>query len=719
MNLSIRKIAAIAFAAMLSFSCKNPDTGAADVSFSVYDNSGETPKTIESPARGLVNYQLRVISSTDWRLDAGDASSWVSITPSSGTKGARQLSMTVSENKEEISRSALISFYCADKQVASFAVNQAKAEPQDSSVIIPPVSADVPVADLLDVLFKNDGTGFDNSQSQMEIETVSGAAAVSYFNDHYERYVAHFNHTLGSGTTSGYYKIDYTNNANFQKALADGHTLEVLFRMDAANTGASEVKMFSSMQAGGTGFLITTSSRGKSITFLPNVSTTGKSSWKWTESGIVPEVGRYYHVIGVWDKNKGKSRIYVDGELKSEIDAKGDLVFPTEGNTWFCVGGDPSSSSAHSAFNGDVAIARVYDDPLTQEQVNLLYEEVKTDAVPQVITLSDISYQPSGNVAKGCYFYIYGKGFKDGDIVRFESLTDSALRMVCDTKLVTDGLRVTIPMGIISGGYRLTLVRGDVIYPIGSTTVNVVSELNDIRTTKVVAHRGYHPGSVTENSMASLIEAQKLGVYGSEFDVYVTTDDVVVLYHNATLTNDGRRLDSCTYDEIKDYKLANGESLPTLDQYLEQAKKYPNVKLILEIKPHNSAEKNMRAAAACVSAVKAHGLVDQVEYISFNYDICKKVVELSPGSMVQYLNGNLAPSVCYADGIMGIDYNSSKLKDEWITEAHSLGMIVNVWTVNNKSEMLKFISKGVDLLTTDECEVALGLLERPFVTPAE
>ena len=149
----------------------------------------------------------------------------------------------------------------------------------------------------------------------------------------------------------------------------------VSYEGDIPNT---ETKPFSAMQGGGTGFLVTTinSSRQNELCFLPNVSTTGASTWRWTTSGIVPRSGIYYHVIGVWNKEEGKAYIYVDGELKNTIDAPGDFRFAASGNNWFCVGGDPNGSSGHQSWNGDVVIARVYDKPLTQADVTNLWDKV-------------------------------------------------------------------------------------------------------------------------------------------------------------------------------------------------------------------------------------------------------------------------------------------------------------------------------------------------------
>ena len=56
------------------------------------------------------------------------------------------------------------------------------------------------------------------------------------------------------------------------------------------------------------------------------------------------------------------------------------------------------------------------------------------------------------------------------------------------------------------------------------------------------------------------------------------------------------------------------------------------------------------------------------------------------------------------------------LSDALIFKAHDLGMDVNVWTVNNRSDMFKFIEKGVDYITTNESALALELVSRPYIT---
>ena len=85
--------------------------------------------------------------------------------------------------------------------------------------------------------------------------------------------------------------------------------------------------------------------------------------------------------------------------------------------------------------------------------------------------------------------------------------------------------------------------------------------------TKVIAHRGYWKteGSA-QNSLRSLEKAAEVKVYGSEFDVHLTADNVLIVNHDNDIQ--GKPIQTSTYAELKDLKLPNGENVPTLEQYL-------------------------------------------------------------------------------------------------------------------------------------------------------
>ena len=221
--------------------------------------------------------------------------------------------------------------------------------------------------------------------------------------------------------------------------------------------------------------------------------------------------------------------------------------------------------------------------------------------------------------------------------------------------------------------------------------------------TQVIAHRGFWKAEGSaQNSIAGLKKAAEAKVYGSEFDVQLTADGVVVVNHDDAI--DGLVIGETAYDKLKDLKLKNGEKLPTLADYLEAGKKLPDVQLILEIKPHKTKAQEDQIAETTVKMVKEYGLEKQVEYISFSMNICEQLVSLAPDAEVAYLNGDCAPKDIKAKGLTGIDYSYKVFykHPEWVKEAQSLGLKVNVWTVNKTADLQKMIAMGVDLLTTDQ-----------------
>lgn len=221
--------------------------------------------------------------------------------------------------------------------------------------------------------------------------------------------------------------------------------------------------------------------------------------------------------------------------------------------------------------------------------------------------------------------------------------------------------------------------------------------------TQVIAHRGFWKteGSA-QNSIMALEKAAEAQLYGSEFDVLMTADGKVVVNHDSSI--EGMVIAETPYKKLKNIRIKNGEKLPTLKNYLKKGKKL-DIQLILEAKPLPTKEMENEAIAKMVKMVKKMGLEKQVEYISFSLNMCEQLAKLTPESEIAYLEGNIAPSELKKKGINGIDYHLNVILNkhpEWVEEAHRLGMKVNVWTVNNESDMKKLIDMKVDYITTDQ-----------------
>ncbi len=230
------------------------------------------------------------------------------------------------------------------------------------------------------------------------------------------------------------------------------------------------------------------------------------------------------------------------------------------------------------------------------------------------------------------------------------------------------------------------------------------------RAAQVIAHRGFWKteGSA-QNSISSLRNTYKIGVYGSEFDVHITRDGEVVVFHDDDI--DGIKIENANYADIKDKRLKNGETIPTLRQYLETAKSLGNMKLILEVKEHIQKSDEDRCVDAVLQQVKEAGLENRTEYISFSKHACDYLVAHAPGSMVSYLNGDLTPKQAKEAGYAGIDYEDKVFYENpsWIKEAKRLNLVTNVWTVNNLHEIKFFFTQGIDFVTTNRPQKAKNL----------
>jgi glycerophosphoryl diester phosphodiesterase len=177
--------------------------------------------------------------------------------------------------------------------------------------------------------------------------------------------------------------------------------------------------------------------------------------------------------------------------------------------------------------------------------------------------------------------------------------------------------------------------------------------------TKVIAHRGaWKNTGATENSIGALKAAIEMNCYGSEFDVHMSADSVLFVHHDHSIQ--GLHIEKTGSAELSALKLSNGESLPTLEAYLKAGAKQKKTRLILEIKPSSvSKERSLALAAKCVALVRSMKLEKMTDYISFDFDVCKKVKMLVPKAEVTYLNGEKSPQQIADAGISGISEKSA------------------------------------------------------------
>lgn len=231
---------------------------------------------------------------------------------------------------------------------------------------------------------------------------------------------------------------------------------------------------------------------------------------------------------------------------------------------------------------------------------------------------------------------------------------------------------------------------------------------------KVVAHRGaWKNTDVSQNSLSSLLKAIELGCESSEFDVWLSADNRVILSHDPTIG--GKTVEETNAQELFNIPLKNGDYVPSLEDYLEYIKQQNKTKLVLEVKASQKGKERSEAVAdSCVQIVHRMNAQAWVSYITFDYNAALRIRALDPTAHILYLESDKSLKQLVSDDISGIDYHYSNFfnDEQLIDKAREIGLLTNAWTVNKKEDMETLLKRGIDYITTDEPELLLKIIEQ-------
>lgn len=218
-----------------------------------------------------------------------------------------------------------------------------------------------------------------------------------------------------------------------------------------------------------------------------------------------------------------------------------------------------------------------------------------------------------------------------------------------------------------------------------------------------IGHRGaraYAP----ENTIKSFEKAIEIGVDAVELDIRKTSDNELVVIHDADIkrTTNGKGLVSeLTLKEIKSFS-ADGEKIPTLDETLNFLDK--KVKVFIELKETGVEEQ-------VLSIVRSKGLEKNVVIVSFLEDALKKVRELDSDIetgliYAKHRNPVKAALDLKANYLLAL-YRFTHSAN--VQKAHENGLKMVVWTINNPDEVNEYFNKGVDGIASDKPDILMGL----------
>lgn len=238
----------------------------------------------------------------------------------------------------------------------------------------------------------------------------------------------------------------------------------------------------------------------------------------------------------------------------------------------------------------------------------------------------------------------------------------------------------------------------------------------------IIAHRGYS-GKFPENTMLSFRKAVESGADAIELDVHLSKDGEVMIIHDEALgrtTGKEGLVSDYTRSELEQINAGKTKDdsfgftpIPSLEEYLSMIKDtglYTNIELKTAPVYYPGIEEKT------LELIRRFGCEDRILFSSFNWLSVLKIRSIAPQFPIALLfDGMKLYNIGYEMKDMGIDcYHPSYriLDDSAVKELQGNTRRINVWTVNEETEMRKCIEWGIDGLITNEVEKAKSVLGR-------
>ena len=246
---------------------------------------------------------------------------------------------------------------------------------------------------------------------------------------------------------------------------------------------------------------------------------------------------------------------------------------------------------------------------------------------------------------------------------------------------------------------------------------------------KVVGHRGCRfntpdqPESpLFENTIASLKFAQKTGIDAVEFDVQLTADEKVIVFHGKTVPGLNKNIQTITFDQARAVVLPGGHRMPTLEEWFKQAKKCPDIPVIVEIKPQETSARETKLVELVFEAARKMNMGKQLEFTTFSEWACAEIHRIDKDAKVLFLDSGVyvkTPEYCAEKGYNGISYDMNGFMNhpEYIERAKKLGIETTLWIVNDYEVVQWAILHGIDCVSSDHPEMVKAYVDsvKPYI----
>lgn len=230
-----------------------------------------------------------------------------------------------------------------------------------------------------------------------------------------------------------------------------------------------------------------------------------------------------------------------------------------------------------------------------------------------------------------------------------------------------------------------------------------------------------------ENTWASFSHAFDLGYRYMETDVHATKDGVVVAFHDPGLSRVGGRSElirELAWRELSTIELDGGDHVPRLDELLSA---WPEVRWNIDAK-HDTV------VGPLADAIKRCDAVDRVCVTSFSDlrlerikstigpRLCTAMGPAAVGALRLVSFAFRAPAAVSRAALFPFRRfgavqvptrykNVEIVESRFVRTAHSAGLEVHVWTIDDENEMVRLLDLGVDGVMTDRPSLLKEVLE--------
>lgn len=226
-------------------------------------------------------------------------------------------------------------------------------------------------------------------------------------------------------------------------------------------------------------------------------------------------------------------------------------------------------------------------------------------------------------------------------------------------------------------------------------------------------HRGA-PQIAIENSIQSLSKSIELGSHGVEVDIQTTKDHKIILFHDDYILSSSNKkyfIQKTAYKKVVQLCIENNIPKPDLfDDLISLITNNPDTVFNIEIKSRSF--NNSKILRYILNNIDQETLYNQCITSSFNYFLLYQLrfFLLYKGPIALILsNANLKGKISFSinkalilllkPGFLHVSIeNYSQSLVDWV---HRKSMVINIYTVNNNSELKKCILLGVDGVFTD------------------